>query len=107
MEESRQILEAAGLPMVEVNQTSGKAMSPGIAQLERLAVSKKLRHDGNPILAWNVSNASVKQLGGTDCILLDKRKSTGRIDGVTSLAIALAMQITAQDDFYDSPILTL
>lgn len=104
MEETRQILEFQhGLPMVEVSQTPAN-MSPGISHLERLVAQKKLRHN-NPILTWNVGNTVVRTIGGSDAVMLDKRRSTGRIDGVTATCIALSRMIAAeQQQFYDCPV---
>ena len=104
MEETRQLLAAEGLPMVEVPQTPA-SMGSGVAQLERLVIAKKLKHNNNPILNWNVGNCQVRSFGGSDGILLDKQKSTARIDGVSATCIALTRLLAAGSDYYDSPVL--
>ena len=61
--------------------------------LEALVKSKRLRHDGNPVMRWCVSNAEV----ATDpagnikpCKPGADARSTRRIDGVVALVTALA-----------------
>lgn len=65
-----------------------KDMSPAVDVLERLAVETKLRHAGHPILTWCALNAktTTDPAGNRK---LDKSKSTGRIDGLVALAMAL------------------
>lgn len=103
MEESRQLLETEGFDCVEIPQRPA-TMSPAVAHLERLVTQGRIRHNNNPILNWNIGNCSVRTLGGSDEIMLDKRKSTARIDGVTATVIGLT-RILEQEKYYDSPIL--
>lgn len=105
MEESRQLLEAEGLPMVEVSQTPS-VMSPAVAHFERLVIQGKLRHPNNPILSWNLANCCIRTVGATDQVALDKRRSTGRIDGIASCCIALT-RLLAVESYYDAPVLWL
>jgi len=102
-EESRQFLENDGFDLVEIPQRPS-TISPALAHFERLITTGRLRHNGNPILTWNVGNCSVRTLGGSDEIMLDKRKSTARIDGVMATVIGIT-RILEQEKYYDSPIL--
>lgn len=63
-------------------------MSPAVDTLERQVAEKLLRHGGNPVLTMCAANATVTRdpAGGRK---LDKAKSTGRIDGLIGLAMAL------------------
>lgn len=65
-----------------------KDMSPAIDALERLAVEGRLRHGAHPVLTWCAGNAKTTPdpAGNRK---LDKKKSTGRIDGLVALAMAL------------------
>lgn len=63
-------------------------MSAPTKDLEALIVSKRLRHGGNPVLRWMADNVSVKQDPAGN-LKPDKAKSTGRIDGIVALAMAL------------------
>jgi len=64
-----------------------KDMSPAVNALEEYIYERKLWHDGNPLLTWNVANSVIviDPAGGKK---LDKKKSHGRIDGCVALAMA-------------------
>lgn len=63
-------------------------MSPAVELLEDLLVSGRVRHGNNPVLTWCASNVRV-QRDPAGNRKFDKIKSTGRIDGVVALAMAL------------------
>jgi phage terminase large subunit-like protein len=78
-----------GYTCLPVRQGFG-AMSSPTKSLERAVLGRQLRHDGDPVLRWNVSNVSVD----TDTagnVRPSKRVSAGRIDGVVALIIAIDM----------------
>lgn len=88
-EESRQILEYDhGLPMVEVKQSANN-MSPPTAHLERLILDGRLRHSGHPILTWCLGNCTTRTIDN-QYVMIDKRRSTGRTDGITASIIAIS-----------------
>jgi phage terminase large subunit-like protein len=60
--------------------------------VERLVVHKKLRHGAHPVLQWCAANAVVTRdpAGGRK---FDKAKSTGRIDALVALAMALSLAL--------------
>lgn len=77
-----------GLP-VEFLRQGFISLSGPTKELERLVLSGKLRHDGDPILAWNASNAvAVRDEAGN--VKLSKRKSRKKIDGMAALVNAVA-----------------
>jgi phage terminase large subunit-like protein len=80
-----------GMPIIEMGQTMAHLSSASKA-LERLVLSRQLRHDGNPLLRWCVGNA-VADLDGNSNIKPSKRKSTERIDGVSAIVTGLARAI--------------
>src|SRR5262249_19511667 len=51
-------LQADGVPMVELPQTP-QHISPASRELERLLLSRQLRHGNHPILTWCASNVVV------------------------------------------------
>jgi phage terminase large subunit-like protein len=60
--------------------------------LEAAVSSRRLRHDGNPVLRWNVANAAVeyqKRETKSGYMMLSKAVSTQRIDGVAALVMAV------------------
>lgn len=65
-----------------------KDMSPSIDVMERTILDSRLRHGGHPILTWCASNAKT-QSDPAGNRKLDKQKSTGRIDGLVALTMAL------------------
>jgi phage terminase large subunit-like protein len=86
-------LDAIGSEVTLVPHGQGfKDMTPAVDIVERLIVQKRLRHGGNPVLATCVANAVITRdpAGGRK---LDKAKSTGRIDGLVALTMALSIAL--------------
>jgi phage terminase large subunit-like protein len=91
IEDLRRELSAIGCEVELVPWGQGfKDMSPAIDVLERLVLEEKLRHGGNPVLTMCALNAktTADPAGNRK---LDKQKSTGRIDGLQALAMALGL----------------
>lgn len=67
-----------------------QSMSPAIRTLEAMLLSEKLRHGMHPVLTMCAANAIAKmdEAGNRK---LDKKKSTGRIDGIVALTMALSL----------------
>ena len=84
-------LERDGFDMVRIGQ-GGISLSEPSKHLERLWLSRRLRHGGHPVLRWNASNTMVRTYEG-DNILPSKKKSRERIDGIVSLIMALVMAV--------------
>ena len=83
-------------PMVEHPQgfrrvaDSDLWMPKSFEDLENLVIERKIRVRVNPVLRWNVSSAVVRDdPAGTGNRVFDKRKATGRIDGIVALAMAV------------------
>jgi len=64
------------------------SMSPPTKELMTLALQKNIRHDGNPVLRWNVDNIVVTQDPAGN-LKPDKARATQRIDGVVAMIMAL------------------
>lgn len=59
-------------------------------ETENAIIEARLRVAPNPALTWNVASAVVREdPAGTDNWIFDKRRATGRIDGLVALAMAL------------------
>lgn len=87
----KQALDAHGieLPLVEFGQ-GYKDMSPALERLEELLLNSKLHHGDNPVLNMCAINAvAVQDPAGNR--KLEKRKATGRIDGMVALAMAVGV----------------
>ncbi|MCO6437232.1 MAG: hypothetical protein J5J06_09115, partial [Phycisphaerae bacterium] len=57
-------------------------------ELEKLVVSGRLRHGGNPVLRWMAANVAV-ELDAAGNIKPSKKKSTERIDGIVAAVMGL------------------
>jgi phage terminase large subunit-like protein len=84
-----QLGEEDGFQMVEHRQGFVSMNEPS-KEFERLVISKRLRHTGNPVLTWMISNVSVKR-DASGNIKPDKERSTGRIDGVVAAVMGIGM----------------
>jgi len=84
-----------GLPCVSMRQGFASLSAPTKA-LEQAVLSRRLRHDGHPVLRWNISNVAVESDPAGN-LKPSKTKSTERIDGVVALIMAVdLMQRQAQ-----------
>lgn len=97
------------LPLVEFGQ-GFKDMAPALDAVEAAVLAGTLRHGDNPLLNMCAINAvAVDDPAGNR--KLEKRKATGRIDGMVALAMAVGMKgkeiETADDisDFISNPII--
>jgi phage terminase large subunit-like protein len=88
------------VPMVEFAQTVGK-MSEPMKELERLVISAKLSHDGNPMMEWMMNNVRVKP-DAKDNHFPRKERDENKIDGPIAAIMALGMWIgEAKPPSYD------
>jgi phage terminase large subunit-like protein len=94
-------LQQDGLPIVEVQQ-SMKNLSHATKELERLVLGRRLAHDGNPVLRWNVTNA-IAERDANENVRLSKRRSTARIDGLAATITGLGLALVHEGpSVYDS-----
>ena len=81
-------LQGDGLVLVETRQ-GFKSMSEPSKDLEARVIGRKVRHAGNPVLRFCVSNAVVSRDAAGN-IKPDKEKAVQRIDGVVALGMGLS-----------------
>jgi len=74
-----------------------QSMSPALRDTESMILQDKLVHGGNPVLTMCAANAVV-QSDPSGNRKLTKQKSSGRIDGMVSLVMALAMAATHEEE---------
>jgi phage terminase large subunit-like protein len=67
-----------------------KDMAPAVDALERLIEEGKLRHGSHPVLTMAASNAKV-EMDAAGNRKLSKRRSTGRIDPLVALTMAIGV----------------
>ena len=76
-----------GLNMVEVGATV-KNFSDPMKELEKLVVSGRFHHDGNPVMTWMVSNV-VAHVDKKDNVYPNKERDEAKIDGPVATIMAL------------------
>lgn len=87
------------LPLQEYGQGYA-SMSPAVAALEEAALQELICHGGHPVLNMCAGNAvAIRDPAGNR--KLDKARSTGRIDGI--VAMAMAMGVAAMQKQDDTP----
>ena len=95
---SMQVLQDAGLPVVEWPSTSAARMIPACAKFYDAVVSEKLTQDGDALLARHISNAVVKidRLGPR--IVKEHRGSPRKIDAAVASIIAFDRATVSRND---------
>ena len=89
IEDLRRELDAIGCEVpLEPHGQGFKDFAPAVDKLENAVAEEKLRHGGHPLLTMCCANTVVTRdpAGNRK---LDKAKSSGRIDGIVGLAMAL------------------
>lgn len=91
-----QHFQAAGMPATELKPSYAN-MSEPTKMLEALVLSGRLHHNGDPVLAWAVSNVVLRR-DGKDNVSPTKvhPDSPKKIDPVVALIMALARALAAQ-----------
>jgi phage terminase large subunit-like protein len=80
-------IEKAGFRKpIEVRQTAPNT-HPAMVELEGLVLSKRIRHDGDPVLAWMMANVRVERSG--DLMKPTKEADDKKIDGVVCLLMCI------------------
>lgn len=87
-------LQEDGVTVVEFGQ-GFQSMSTPCKEVERLYMSHRLAHGGHPVLRWMATNVvATKDPAGN--VKFDRAKSTNKIDGMVSLAMAMGRAVVAQ-----------
>lgn len=99
---SMQVLQDAGIPIVEWPSTSAARMVPACAKFYDAVVEDKLTHDGSGLLTRHISNAVVKTDRLGPRIVKDNRSSLRKIDGAVASIIAFDRATVSRED--DQPV---
>lgn len=97
-------LTSAGLMMTEVPQ-SVFGMSEPMKEVGARIVAGKLRHNGNPILTWNIGNV-VAKVDAKENVYPRKARNENKIDCAVALIIGMNRKLSAtqqQDSIYNDP----
>ena len=82
-----QLAEQDGFTVVEIRQGFASLSAPSKA-LETAILSKRLRHNGHPVLRWCIGNVAL-ETDAAGQYQAAKAASTERIDGVVALVMAI------------------
>lgn len=81
-----------------------QSMSPALREFESLLLAKKLEHGGHPVLSMCAANATIVK-DPTGAQKFTKQKTTGRIDGMVALAMAIAMTTNPAAEVKPKPMI--
>jgi len=84
-------LQSDGFTMVQFGQGFASMSGPS-KEFERLVISRRLWHGGNPVLQWMASNVCV-ETDGAENIKPSKAASFERIDGIVAAVMAIGRAI--------------
>ncbi len=102
-------LQGDGFDVVPFGQGFASMTAP-TKELEALVLSKRIRHGGNPVLAWMASNVAIEQDAAGN-MKPSKRRSPEKIDGIVALVMALGRAAVSHVDgdsvYAERGILTL
>jgi phage terminase large subunit-like protein len=85
---SMEVLADEGYPIIEYPSTNPKRMVVGCSKFFDAVVEKRIKHDGNPLLARHLSNAVIKVDNLGPRIVKENRASQRRIDAAVAAVIA-------------------
>ena len=85
---------AEGVPMVEMRPTVLNFSEP-MKELESLVIQGRIHHNGDPCMAWQISNV-VAHTDVKDNIYPRKERNQNKIDGPVALIMALGRAITGE-----------
>jgi len=81
-------------------------MSPPTKETEKLILSRRLRHAGNECLRWQMSCVAI-YTDANQNIKIKKDRSSGRVDGVVAMVMAVGRAVLMNDDgsgsIYNNP----
>ncbi len=73
------------------------SMSTPTKEFEKEVLKQEMDHQGNPVLAWQISNVSI-QRDPAGNVKISKEKSSEKVDGPVACVMALGEYLTAQAD---------
>jgi len=94
--------ESDRLPLIMHGQ-GFKDMSPSIEALEADLLNARICHGMNPVMVMCASNALIIK-DPTNARKFEKKKSTGRIDGLVALAMAVGIASRTEEEADDTSI---
>jgi len=82
-------LHEVGMPVKKVGQGMAVLSNPS-KHIEKLVMSKSIKHDGNPFLGWQLGNAEVyEDVNGNIKVRKNEADKSAKADGIIALIIAM------------------
>jgi len=92
----RDLSEAGWENRMQVIRQGPFTLNAPTKELERNVIERQIRHDGNPVMGWNVSNVVLNTDRNMNYIP-DKKRAPERIDGVSALLCAYAALMSEEE----------
>jgi phage terminase large subunit-like protein len=86
-----------GLPLVEIRQAPMFYTQP-LIQVENLVLERKLKHEGNPVMTWMISNVMVTVSKITGLKHPTKSRDENKIDGPVAGLMAIGRMLIGERD---------
>lgn len=102
---TQRIVDRTGVERIAFGQSMTNFAGPS-ARFEQLVLAQDIKHDGNPLLTWQVGNVTVKEdPDGNIRPVRQKRGDYKTIDSVVAIVMALGLAAIDHEvelDYYDS-----
>jgi phage terminase large subunit-like protein len=90
-------LDQEGIPMLKFVQGT-QSYNPAMKYFETLYLDRKIIHDGNPILKWNMSNLVTREDINKN-IAPDRKRAKEKIDGAITLIMDCGLFAAKRDEY--------
>jgi len=99
-------LAAKDVPVIEYRPTVAN-FSPAMKEIDALIRQRRLHHNGNPVLRWNVSCCEVAEdFKGNIFPRKDRDNPLQKIDGLIALLMAMGRRMVLESEGSSEPTLT-
>lgn len=94
------------IPVIEYRPTV-QNFSPAMKEVDALVRQRRLHHDGNPVLRWNVTSVEVAEdFKGNIFPRKDRDNPLQKIDGLVALLMAMGRRMSLEAESSNEPTLT-
>lgn len=90
-------LQTNGLPMFEFIQGVRSYNAP-MKELLAMVLAERLDHGDNAVMSWMAHNLHISKPDKNENFMPSKKQSTGRIDGMSALIMAIGRSMIIEDD---------
>jgi len=102
-EMTQRLAEDFNLERIEFPQNSIKTWAKPTKDFEDLIIARKLHHEGNPILSWQIGHVLVKEASGMMRPVRPNRGDARTIDGVVATIMGIAAVVDAPQQYIFHP----